>query len=80
MITSELCSLGPHLIFFSYMLICQCVVKPSINELLAALFILIPSLQPCWVLPLLGKVLLRLAHHNTHLLQGGRCSARMKTK
>lgn len=38
------------ILFFSYMLICQCVVKPSINELLAALFILTPSLQPHWVL------------------------------
>lgn len=50
MIMSGLCSLGPHLIFFSYMPICQCVVKPSINELLAALFILTPPLQPRWVL------------------------------
>lgn len=45
---SELRSLGAPLNSFSYMLVCQCAAKPSINELLAVLWIA-PSLPWCWV-------------------------------
>lgn len=43
---------APSNIFFSYMPVHQCVVKPSINGPLAALFVLTPLLWPRWVLSL----------------------------
>lgn len=81
MITSELCSLGPHLIFF--FLTCSFVSVLSSLQLMSYWQLyssLLPPFSHAGSFPLLGKVLLRLARHDTHLLGGGRCSARMKTK